>query len=354
MELDLEGIWQDYGLEELQAGLDSLFPQHNILLENAFARVLEGDILGVVGDIFMSGAEGVVAQLAGLRDIFVWLLLLGIAASVMTHFVEVFNKHQIADLSYYFMYLLFVTVLFRCFIEASEVAKQVISNILLFIQLVVPTFLLSVGVATGTTTVGAYSQLLLLIVYGVQQVLGKGVIKCISLYVVLSMLNGIWIEERLALLADFVKKVILAVLKAALGVVTGISVFQTLITPVIDSAKSSLLQKAISAIPGIGNVSEGVLDLVIGSAVIIKNSIGVVILILLLVVCAAPLMKLFIIAWMLRLAAAMLGMISDKRLVECSNRVGEGCMMMFRLAATALVLFLIVISVLATATNRGF
>lgn len=354
MELDLEGIWQDYGLEELQRGLDSLFPQYDISLEQILEKVLTGDLLGVIGEVLLSGAEGFLQQLSGFRNVFVWLLLLGIAASVMTHFVEVFHKHQIADLSYYFMYLLFVTVLFRCFVQMSEIVGGVMENIILFIQLMVPTYLLAVGVATGTTTVSAYSQLLVLVIYGVQQVLGKGVKNMITIYVVLSMLNGIWIEERLSMLVDFIKKTISLVLKAALGTITGISIFQTLITPVIDSAKSSLLQKAMSTIPGIGNVSEGVVELVIGSAVIIKNSIGVVLLLLLILICAAPMLQIFLMGWLLRLAAAVLGMISDKRLVECTNRVGEGCMMLFRLAGTAIVLFLIVIAVLATGTNRGF
>lgn len=353
MELDLEGIWQDYGLEELQNGLESLFPQYHISLDIFLEKVLAGDLLGAIGEIFMTGAEGFFQQLAGLRNIFVWLLLLGIAASVMSHFVEVFHKHQIADLSYYFMYLLFVAVLFRCFVQMAEVVGRVMENIILFIQLMVPTYLLAVGVATGTTTVSAYTQLLILVIYGVQQVLGKGGMNMVSVYVVLSMLNGIWIEERLAMLTDFVKKIISLVLKAALGVVTGISVFQTLITPVIDSAKSSILQKAVTTIPGIGNISEGVIELVLGSAVVIKNSIGVMILVLLVLICAVPMLQVFLMGWILRLVAAVLGMISDKRLVECTNRVGEGCMLLFRLAGTAMLLFVIVIAVLATATNRG-
>ncbi len=353
MELDLKEIWQDYGLQDLQNGLETLFPEYHISMEEMLEKVLTGDFTGVIGDVFMTGAQGVYGQLSGLKNIFIWLLLLGIAASVMTHFVEVFHKHQIADLSYYFMYLLFVTVLFRCFIQVSQIVGQVMENIVLFIQLMVPTYLLAVGITTGVATVSAYSQLLVLVIYGVEKILGNGVVKMISIYVVLSMLNGIWIEERLSLLADFVKKVISLVLKAALGVVTGISIFQTLITPVIDSAKSSLLQKTISSIPGIGNISEGVMELVIGSAVIIKNSIGVVILLLLILICAAPLVEVFVISMILRLAAAVLGMVSDKRLVECTNRVGDACMLLFRVAGTAMVLFLIVIAVLATATNRG-
>ena len=354
MEPDVQSIWQDYGLGELQAGLDSLFPQHRLSLQNILEDVLSGNIIGMLGDIFLSLSDGILQQLAGFKNIFVWLLLLGIAASVMTHFADVFNKSQIADLSYYFMYLLLAAVLLKCFMYVSEVGLQVLENIVLFITMSIPAFLLSVGVATGTTTVSAYSFLFIWLIYGVQMLLGRVVFKMVSVYVVLTLLNGIWIEERLSLLAEFLKKAILFILKAAMGVVTGISVFQTLITPVIDSAKSSIFQKALSSIPGIGDVSDSVVGMVLGSALIIKNTIGVVVLIALLVICAVPMFQIFAMAWMLRIVAAVLGVISDKRLVECTNKVGEGCMLMLRTAATAVVLFLIVICVLAMATNRGF
>lgn len=58
-----------------------------------------------------------------------------------------------------------------------------------------------------------------------------------------------------------------------LGVVTGISLFQSLITPVVDSLKNSAVEKAVSVLPGIGNAADGVLELALGSAVVIRNSV---------------------------------------------------------------------------------
>lgn len=354
MEVEFNNVWENYGLEELQNGLDSLFPQYQLPLQNMLEKILTGDVLGVIGDVFLSCSHGILQQFVTLKNVFVWLLLLGIAASIVSHFADVLNKHQVADLSYYFMYLLSVTVLLRCFLYVSDVAGKALENIVLFMQMVVPAYLLSVGVATGIATVGAYSQLFILIIYGVEQILGKGVFRLISGYMVLTMLNGIWIEERLALLVEFMKKIVLFVLKAALWLVTGVSMFQSVITPVLDCVKTGVWQKVISTIPGVGNVSEGIMGMVLGSAVVIKNSIGVVLLLLLVILCATPLLQMFAMAWVLRLVAAVLGIISDKRLVDCTNRMGEGCMLLLRTVATAMALFLIVVSILAMATNRGF
>lgn len=349
----IEEIWEDYGLDKLEEGLRSLFPEYSISLDELLEQILAGDVLGALTDLFGSVIKGLGAEAAGLKNILVWLLVLGILSAMMGYFVQIFDKHQIADLSFYVMYLLLTAVLLKCFEQTAQTTVQAVENIVLFIKMLVPTYMLAVGVATGTTTVSAYYQLLLLLIYGVENILVEGVVPLVYSYCMLAVVNGIWIEEKLSLLMDLLAKGIRAVLKASVGIVTGISIFQAVITPVLDSVKSSALQKALSAIPGIGNAADGVVELVAGSAVIIKNCLGIVFLVLLLALCAAPLLRIFLIACILKGAAALMGIISDKRLTSCTDKVGEGSMLLLRTAGTAMLLFLITISIVATATNRG-
>ena len=147
--------------------------------------------------------------------------------------------------------------------------------------------------------------------------LAAGLIPLIYSFVMLSVVNGIWIEEKLSFLIELLEKIIGWVLKGALGAVTGIGIFQALITPVVDSARNSVLRKFISAIPGVGAAAEGVTDLILGSAVVIRNGIGVVLLLLLLLLCVIPLIKIGVIAGLLKCAAAFMGIVSDKRLTAC-------------------------------------
>ena len=43
------------------------------------------------------GISGMTAQLAGMKNIVVWLLVLGVVSALLTHFVEIFDKHQIKN-----------------------------------------------------------------------------------------------------------------------------------------------------------------------------------------------------------------------------------------------------------------
>lgn len=351
--LSVDIIWEEYGLDQLQQGLSDLFPGSTFSLRQVFSQILQGDVLGAIRDILNAMLGDIGGQLAGMRNVLLWLVMLGIVSALMSHFMEIFDKHQIADISFYFMYLLLTAVLLASFGQTVQVATDTMENILVFIRLLVPTYLMAVGVASGTTTAGASHQLVLLLIYGVERVLVGGLLPFIYSYVLLAVVNGIWIEEKLSLLMELLEKAIKAALKTIIGVVTGISVFQAVITPVIDTAKSSTLQKVVSAIPGIGGAADSVAALVIGSAVVIKNSIGVVLLILLVCMCLAPLLQILLTACCLKLAAAVMGIVSDKRITACTNKVGEGSMMLLRITGTALLLFLISISVVAVSTNHG-
>jgi stage III sporulation protein AE len=349
-----ESFWQEYGLERVEAELGGLFPDIHFSLQGLFGKVMEGDILGALQELLGGMFPGIYSQFTGMRNVLLWLLVLGIVSALVTHFVAIFDKAQVSDLSFYFIYLLISAVLLVCFGQAASIANAAVENIILFIKLLVPTYMIAVGVSGGTMTVAATYQLLLLLIYGVESILIGVVLPLIYSYVMLAVINGIWIDEKLKLLMDLLAKGIRGILKGAMGLVTGVSLFQAVITPVVDSVNASALQKAISVIPGVGNAAEGVAQLVVGSAVVIKNSIGVVLLLLLVVLCAAPLAEIFVTGCLLKLAAAFMGMVSDKRITNCTDRVGEGGMLLLRMVGTAMVLFMITIAVVAMSTNRGF
>ena len=325
----MDTMWQEYGIEELEKGMQKLFPTFRISVTDLMTQILQGDILGAVGCLLKEVIREMSNSATGIRNILIWLIVLGILSALLIHFVEVFDKHQIADLSFYFIYLLMGVILLQCFSGVLETARETMENIVLFVRLMVPTVLLTVGVASGPVTVGAGYQLMLLLIYGTEKILLGVVLPLIYSYCLLTMINGIWVEEKLALLADLLEKLIGWVLKASLGVVTGISLFQSLITPVVDSLKNSAVEKAVSVLPGIGNAADGVLELALGSAVVIRNSVGVLLLLLLVAGCAVPLLQILFTAGFIKCATAFMGIVSDKRITNCTYRMGNAMMLLF-------------------------
>lgn len=336
-----------YDMEEIEKGFQGLFPDSRIDMEELFSLILEGKI-GNAGRLVINGIkEGITGELSGMKEILIYILIIGIISALFSGFSDIFAGQQISQVGFYFLYLLLMAVLTRAFLFVAEIAVETIENIVLFVKLFVPAYFTAVGAASGSTTAVFYYQMMLLVAYLVESFLLAVLVPVIYSYVLLALLNGIWAEERLLLLLEFIKKGILIALKAAMGAVTGLGLVQSVITPVLDRMKLSAFKKAVSAIPGVGGVAEGVTELVLGAAVLIKNSMGVLLLMLLLAASILPLIKILAVSGIVKIGAALTGIVSDKRISGCTDRVGEGCFLMFRCVFTAAVLFFIVIGVAA-------
>ena len=334
-------------IENLDQDIRELLPEMHIDTEALFMMILEGKVLTAVGELSSQLKGCFVSEIAGMRQVFLSILVLGVLSALFSGFSDLFAGQQMVEAGFYFLYLFLIMLLTRVFMTVSEIATRAVENIILFVRLLIPTYFVAVGTACGTTTAAFYYEMMLVLSYLVERFLGAFLIPFIYSYVLLALLNGIWIEEKLTLLLDFMKKAIQMALKISLGAVTGLSLVQAVIVPVADQLKISAMRKALSALPGVGNLAEGVTELMIGSAVLIKNSMGVFLLLVLLAGSILPLLKILLAAGAVKLGAAVAGIVSDKRLSGCTDRVGEGCLLLFRCVFTAMALFLIVIAVVA-------
>lgn len=348
----MEGLGQE--MDRIGGQIDRLFPEYGINLQEMFGKIMGGEFGDAFQMILKGLADAVRSESASIKSIFFLLLCVGILGAVLTQAAGMFENRQISDIAFYFIYLFLMLALMKVFETVMFTASGLLENLLLFMQLFMPLYFLAVGAAAGVSTSLMYYQLILLLIYGVETVLTCVVMPLIRAYVFLAFLNGLWAEEKLHMLLDFLKKIIGYLLKLSFAAVTGISLVQSLITPVIDSLRMSALQKTVSLIPGIGNVSGSVAEMVLGSAVLIKNSVGVVAVFLLLLLCAVPVFKIWFLAMALKAGAAVSGIVADRRLISCMDKVGEGSLLVLRAMITACGLFFLTIAIAAITTNRGF
>lgn len=331
----------------INEGMDRLFPGFKLDGTALLKMVMEGRSGEAFRQLLAQIGDSLTGELGGIRQILIYILVLGVVSALFAEFSDLFAGEQIAQAGFYFLYLFLMVVLTKVFLFVSEVASGAVENIVLFIQLFIPTYTIAVGAAQGTAAAAYYYQLMLLLAYLVESFLNKVLIPLIYSYVMLALLNGLWSEEKLSLLLDFIAKGVGFALKVSLGTVTGLSFVQAVIVPVASGLRISAMRKAISAIPGIGGVAEGMTELMLGSAVLIKNSMGVLLLVLIAGACILPLLKILVVTGVVKLGAAVTGIVSDKRISACTDRVGEGCFLLLRCVFTAVALFVIVIAVIS-------
>ncbi len=348
-----ETVWDELDMGVVSAELKELFPEYAFDGKKILEFLMQGRIWEAVKEAGGGVAGAIESQSGEIRVLFITVIVLGITAAIFSNFADMFQNHQVSDIAFYFIYLLFIAVLLKGFASAFGIVQEVLENITMFMKLFIPTYMIAVGSASGIVSAGAYYQLLMVLVYLIEWGFLSILLPCVSIFVLLSVINGIWMEEKLTLLLELIEKVIGGCIKITIGIVTGFSILQAMISPVLDSLQSSALKKAMSAIPGIGGLTEGMFEMVIGSAVLIKNSIGLYITLLLIMLCAVPLIKLALLSGALKLGAALVGIVSDKRMTNCANRVGNGNLMLLKVTLASVGLFIIQIAIIAYSTNRG-
>lgn len=343
----LELMFGNYDLSGMDEVIQGYFPEMNNSSEELLRELMQGNIRTVMEKIWEKVCYRIWGELPFARQMFIYILVIGIASSFFSGFSDLFSKGKQAKVAFYLLYLTLIGVLIKAFMMTSQIASQTIHSVVDFVRMFIPTYFLAVGVSSGTQTAVAYYEVMLLVIYFVESFIVGAVLPMIYSYIMLGFLNGIWAEDRLVLLLDLLKKGVELSLKIVLGAITGFSLVQALIVPVVDGLKNSAIHKLISAIPGVGSAAKGITELLMGAAVLIKNSMGILLLLLLLGLCLVPAVKIGLLALCVKLASAITGIISDKRISECADRVGEGCFLMLRCVFTSVALFFIVVAVIA-------
>ena len=85
--------------------------------------------------------------------------------------------------------------------------KEILNGVLTFVRLYIPTYMLAVGSASGAASATVYYQLLLVAVSLIEWGYLSVLVPSVYVYVLLTVINGIWMEEKLALLLELLEKV---------------------------------------------------------------------------------------------------------------------------------------------------
>jgi stage III sporulation protein AE len=114
------------------------------------------------------------------------------------------------------------------------------------------------------------------------------------------------------------------------------------------------MQKLLSVLPGIGAGAGAAAKVLLGSGVLIKNSIGAAAVIILVVITLVPALKLALLWLIYRVAAAVLQPVADKRTIAAISSVADGERMLLELSFYGMVVFVLAIALISSTTNAAW
>lgn len=348
----LEAAEEYLALDEIEETLSELLDTEEFSFWETVKELLSGTV-PFHWDRLVSILSGLLlSEWREQRQLAVQILLVALASAIFSNFVRVFDSRQISDISFFMTYLVISALLLDAFSVLANLVAHTCAALNTFVEILLPSYVITIVLSAGSVTAIGFYEVAVLAVGLIQVAVIRLILPAIQFYMVVLLLNQLSSEEIFSRLARLLETVISWGLKSLLGVVVGLQTVQCLVTPAVDALKNSALSRLVSVIPGIGSVLGAAVETVAGSAVVIKNAVGVAGILALLMLCLAPLVKLVACVLLFRVICAAIQPVCEKRMVEGIESISAGTMLLLRAMMTVLAVFAILLAMI-TASVRG-
>lgn len=339
--------------DEVQDMLNEMLGEGSFSFSGALKKLVTGEeafskeaVQEFLHGLFFSG-------LSREKTLFFRILLLILLSSIFAGFGEVFDGGQVGEISFYVVYLLLFAMLMDSFSALCVSLYEKLSWLSRFMKVLSPAYFLAVAASSGGTTAAVFYEGVLLLVWLIQWILLTVLLPGIHICTVVRFVNNLSREEMLGKLSELLETGINWGLKTLLGLVIGLQVVKNLVAPVMDSLKRSVVGKTAGAIPGVGNAVNAVTELIVTGAVLVRNSLGIVVMLALLLAGAGPVIHYGMLSLSYKFLAAVAQPVSDKRIVGCLSTMGESCGLLLRLLLTVDVLCMLTFIILMVSFGGG-
>ena len=344
----------DLGLEKIQQFLNRQQTAGELSFTDLMKELLEGDWKQALSRLLEAARYGLLTENSRSVRFLAQAAALGVLGAVFSQAAAVFPSSRVAETGFFITYLLVFICLTAGFFTSMDTASNVADSIFDFMRVLLPSFFLAVAFAGGSISAAAMYSSVLAGVGAADFLCGTVLLPMVKVYVLLVLAGNLSREPFITRLTGGVESGIRWALKTVTGIFLGLQMIQTMILPFADSVKRAGIQKAVSVIPGVGAGAEAILQVAVGSGVLVKNTIGGGAVAAMVILAAAPVVKLMIFMILYRAAAALMEPVCDKRLTACAEGMGKAHQLLLGIVTAQVLFFAVTIGIGCSATNTVY
>jgi len=283
------------------------------------------------------------------------ILIIIIIHSLLKNFSENLSKNEgIGQIAYYVEYILIVTLIMANFSNIINMMKESISNLVGFVNCIVP-ILLALMSATGSiTSVTLVQPLIIFAVVFIANTITVFIIPIALIATALGIVSNLSDKVQIGKLSKFLKSGVVWVLGVVITVFVSILSLEGGLTSNVDGLAAKGIKSATTTfIPVVGKALGESVDMVIGSTALLKNSIGIVGMFVIIGICAMPIIKLAILTITYHFASAICEPLADKKIVSLLEQMGGTFKVLLGIMFFTSILLIIGLAMCIKISNSG-
>jgi stage III sporulation protein AE len=280
------------------------------------------------------------------------LILLTVFSMFLQSLQNSFEKSTVSKVAYSIVYMVLVILALNSFHIAMDYTNETIGTMISFVLALIPLLLALMAASGGIVSASFFHPVILFLMNTSGLLIQYVILPLLFLGALLSIVSTISENYKVTQLAGLLRNWSIGLMGLFLTVFLGVISVQGASTAVADGITIKTA-KFITGnfIPVIGRMFTDATDTVISASTLLKNSVGIAGVAILLIIVAFPAIKILMISFIYKFAAALLQPLGGGPIIKCLDIISKSVIYVFAALAIVSLMFFLSITVIIAAGN---
>lgn len=252
------------------------------------------------------------------------IIVIIVIHSILKSVSDGLENEGISKVSYFVQYILIVTLIMKSFSEIVMNIKDTTQSLVGYSYSLIP-LLISLMMFTGNlVSAGAVQPILLLMITFIGTFISNFLLPMVLIGTALGIISKISDKVQIDKLAKTFKSSTVWILGLVLTVFTGVLSLESSLTGKVDGITTKATKAIVTnAIPVVGKILSDASETVLGSGIVLRNAVGLVGVIVIIGICAMPIIKLGVLTALYQILSAICEPIADKKIINIIEQMRD-------------------------------
>ena len=282
------------------------------------------------------------------------VLIVVLIHSIIKVVAENLETSNISKIIYYVQYILIVTIIMSNFTDLISLITNTIQNLVGFMNTLVP-LLITLMIYTGNIATSSLLEPIILFIIGfISNIIVSLILPGVSIITALIIVSKLSDKIQINKLAKFLKSSIVWFLGIVLTIFVGVISIEGTLASSVDGITAKTAKAAVSSlIPVVGKILGDSVDSVLGCSLVLKNALGVVGVIVIIGICAVPIIKLSILTIIYNISSAIIEPLADEKIVKLLEEFSDIFKILLGILCSVSVLLIVGTTLVIKISNSG-
>jgi stage III sporulation protein AE len=280
------------------------------------------------------------------------LILLTVFSMVLQSLQNAFEQQAVSKVAYAVVYMVLLIIALNSFRVAMDYALDAVQTMSHFMIAMIPLLLALLASSGGVISAAFFHPIILFLMNTTGTIVEYVTLPLLFLAALLSIVSTLTDHYKVTQLAELLTKVGIGILGVILTIFLGVMSVKGATSAIADGIALRTAKFVTgNFIPVVGKMFTDAADTVVAASMLLKNTVGIVGVAVLFIIAAFPALKIFAIAFIYKVSAAVMQPLGGGPVISCLSIMSKSIAYVFASLAIVSLMFFLSLTIIITAGN---